>query len=155
MTEMRPAEPADAAAVQTVDAAATVTLRETYRPNQAARANKARLAAGLKRLVATIDGHVVGTVRYYVENHKVRVIGLGVHPDLRSRGVARKLMRFLESAGKDEKAYCLHLFTVKQTGNVEVFSRLGFRVIAERKDEFSESDTHHTLTDVEMEKQLG
>ena len=155
MIDVRPAVPDDDAAVQTVEAAATATLRETYRPNQTALANKARLSARLKRLVATVDGQVVGTVRYYVENHAVRIIGLGVHPAFRRQGVAWALLRYLETTGKEQGATRLHLFTVKQTGNVEVFSRVGFRIVAERKDEFSESDKHQTLIDVEMEKQLG
>ena len=122
MIDVRPAGPDDDAGVQTVDAAATATLRETYRPNQAALANKARLSARLKRLVATLDGHVVGTVRCYVENQSVRVIGLGVHPNFRRQGIARALLCFLEATGKEEGATRLRLFTVKQTGNVEVFS---------------------------------
>lgn len=155
MIDVRLAGPDDAAAIKTVDAAATATLRKTYRPNQAALANKARLSTRLKRLVATVDGQIVGTVQYYVEKDSVRVIGLGVHPDFRCQGVAHALLRFLEAAGREGGATRLHLYTVKQTGNVEVFCRLGFIVIAERKDEFSESDTHQFLTDVEMEKHLG
>ena len=154
MIQVRPAVPDDDTAVQAVEAAATATLHEMYRPNQAALANKARLTSRLKRLVAIVDGQVAGTVRYFVENHSVRVIGLGVFPDFRRRGVARALLQFLEVAGKEEGAGRLGLFTVKQTGNAEVFTRLGFRVVAERKDEFSESDTHAALIDVEMQKQL-
>lgn len=154
MIDVRPAGPDDAPAVREVDAAATATLRETYRPNQAALANKAGLSVCLKRLVAALDGHVVGTVQYYVESQSVRIIGLGVHPNFRRRGVARALLRFLEATGKEEGASRLHLFTVKQTGNVEVFRCLGFRGVAERDDAFSESDKHRVLIDVEMEKQL-
>jgi len=64
------------------------------------------------------------------------------------------MFRFLEEIGKGEGATCFRLFTVKQTGNVEVFSRIGFRIVAERKDDFSESDMYDTLTEVEMEKQF-
>ena len=62
MIEVRPAGPADAAAVQWVDAAATATLRETYRPNPAALARKARLSARLKRLGVAL-GHPLEVLR--------------------------------------------------------------------------------------------
>ena len=155
MIEVRLAEPDDAAGVRMVEAAATATLRETYRPNQAALANKARLAGRLTRLVATIGGKVVGTLQYHVESGVIGIIGLGVAPEFRRRGVARALLSHLEAMGKKEGATRLHLYAVKHTGNVEVFKRLGFRTVAEREDRFSESDKYETLIDVEMEKRLG
>jgi ribosomal protein S18 acetylase RimI-like enzyme len=154
MITIRPDRPEDQPDIQAVEAAATATLRQTYRPNQRALANKARLGRQLRRIVAIVEGHVIGTVQYYMENRSVRVIGLGVHPDFRRRGVARALLGFLEEIGKKEGATHLHLYTVKQTGNVEVFEHLGFTVIAEREDEYSESNRYQKLIDVEMEKRL-
>jgi len=154
MILVRPSEPEDDTAVRTVDALATAALRETYRPNKAALDNKARIAGHLNRLVATIGGQIVGTVRWYVEDLSVTVVGLGVHPDSRRKGVARELLSSLEKIGRQHGATRLHLHTVKQTGNVTVFARLGFRIVAEREDQFSESDKYPTLTDVEMERVL-
>jgi ribosomal protein S18 acetylase RimI-like enzyme len=82
------------------------------------------------------------------------VVVLGVHPDFRRQGVARALLQALDRIGRQQGAKRLHLFTVKETGNVEVFRRLGFAVVAGRADEFSESDRFETLTDVEMAKRL-
>ena len=152
--EVRPAEPGDAAAVQTVDALAIATLRETYRPNRAALENRARLAARMDRLVATCDGHVVGTVQWYVEGDSIGVVALGVHPQFRRRGVARQLLAYLESIAKEHGATQLRLHTVRETGNVEVFLRLGYRTVTECEDEFSESDSYPTLTDVRMAKDV-
>lgn len=154
MVTVRPDKPSDQPDIQAVDAAATATLRQTYRPNQRALINKVRLDTHLRRIVATIEDRVVGTVRYSVDNQSVRVIGLGIHPDFRRQGIARELLRSLEEIGKGERAIRLHLHTVKQTGNVDVFKRLGFTVIAEREDEFAESDRYQKLIDVEMEKQI-
>lgn len=140
--------------IRAVDAAATATLRQTYRPNEKAMDNKSIISAHLQRLVAVSDGTIIGTVRYHVEEQSLRVIGLGVHPNSRHRGVARELIQFLERIGRTEGVTCLHLYTVKQTGNVDIFKRLGFNVIAERADDFSESDIYSELTDVEMEKPL-
>jgi ribosomal protein S18 acetylase RimI-like enzyme len=152
--EVRQAVPEDEAAVKTVDALATATLRETYRPNQAALDNKARLAARLNRLVATSEGRIVGTVRWYRQDECIRILGLGVHPDFRRRGVARELLASLAAMGRREGATHLRLYTVKETGNVDIFTRLGFHVVAEQEDRFSESDKHAKLTEVEMEKDL-
>ena len=54
-----------------------------------------------------------------------------------------------------EKATRLKLYTVKETGNVEVFRRLGFTVAAEREDDLFESDRFEKLTEVEMIMQLS
>lgn len=155
MIIVRPENIDDQLGIQAVDAAAAATLRPIYRPNPKALVNKAQVRAHLHRLVAIIDGHVVGTVQYQVADQSVRIMGLGVHPDFRRRGVARHLLQFLKEIGKQEKATRLQLHTIQQTGNVEVFKRLGFTVIAEGEDEFAESDRFEKLIDVEMEMQLS
>jgi len=154
MITVRPEKEDDQSGIQETDAAATATLRLIYRPNQRALANKARISTRLQRLVAVIDGRIVGTVQYHVEKQAVNVIGLGVHKDFRRRGVARSLIQSLTEIGRREKAIRLQLHTVKQTGNVEIFERLRFSGIAERKDDFSESDRFDKLIDVEMIKKL-
>ena len=151
---VRPAEPADDAAVTAVDALSTATLRETYRPTKAALDNRARIAARLSRLVATCDGPIVGTVQWYVENESLRIVGLGVHPDFRRRGIAHQLLAHLAMIGRQQGATRLRLYTVQQTGNVDIFARLGFCVVAESEDRFSESDRYPTLTAVEMQRSL-
>ena len=50
---------------------------------------------GLERLVAEVDGQVVGTVCFGVFGDRLRVIGLAVLPELRRRGVARALVEEL------------------------------------------------------------
>ena len=155
MIVVRPSEPGDDAAAKAVDALATATLRATYRPNKAALANKARIAARLNRLVAASDGLVVGTVRWYLDNECVRILGLGVHPDFYRQGIARELVAHLGAIARKQGATRLRLWTVKETGNVDIFARLGFHVVAEREDQFSESETHPKLIEVEMEKPLN
>jgi len=137
-----------------VDALSTATLRKTYRPNQAALANKARMTTLLNRLVALCDGLIVGTVQWTLEDKCLGIVGLGVHPDFRRRGIARELLAYLSTMGRQMGATRLRLYTVKETGNVDVFARLGFHVVAEREDRFSESDQHRTLTEVELELSL-
>lgn len=154
MITVRPEKVEDHTEIQMVKDTATATLRQTYRPNQRAIKNKARINATLQRLVAIADGRVVGTVQYYNENRSVCLIGLGVHTDYRQRGVARMLIHYLEKIGIGEKAVQLKLHTVKETGNVGVFRRLGFTVVEERVDNLFESEKFDKLTDVEMIMQL-
>ncbi|HBA54271.1 GNAT family N-acetyltransferase [Syntrophorhabdus aromaticivorans] len=150
MITVRLEKDGDQVEIESVRAAATSTLRETYRPGQKALANRARISASFERLVALNDDIIIGTVQYRLENQSLRVIGLGVHTDHRRKGVARSLMSHLKEIAEREKTTALRLHTIKETGNVEVFTRLGFIVVAEQEDELMESDTFEKLTDVEM-----
>jgi ribosomal protein S18 acetylase RimI-like enzyme len=155
MITVRPERVEDQAEINNVIAATTATLRQIYRPNQKAIENKTRLCEALKRLVAVADGRVVGTVEYYIENRSVCLIGLGVHTNYRQKGIARNLIRHLEKIGIGENATQIKLHTVKETGNVDVFRRLGFTVVAEQEDDLFESEKYERLTDVEMIMQLS
>ena len=153
MILVRPEESEDQAEIRKVRDAAVATLRQTYRPGRKAIENKARLSPDLKRLVAVCGGRIVGTVQYYSRNRCLHITGLGVLEDYRQKGVARSLVYRLEKICPEQKATRLKLHTIKETGNVEVFKRLGFTVIAEREDDFFESDRFERLTNVEMFRQ--
>jgi len=101
-----------------------------------------------------MNGEVVGTVQYRLTNQSLRIIDLGVRSDFRRRGAAHALLGFIEEIGKKEGADLLQLATVKETGNVAIFHRLGFEVVSEKEDKFSVSQHLVVLTDVEMEKRL-
>jgi ribosomal protein S18 acetylase RimI-like enzyme len=152
MFTVRHALPQDDIAIKEINFLATATLREVYRPKPSFARNK--ISKHLERLVAIERDRIVGAVRYYVEDPILRIIGLNVHPDFRKKGVARELIRALEEIARQQKIARLQLATIKQTGNVEIFRRLGFKIIEEREDNFSESDKYDVLIDVEMEKVL-
>jgi len=144
----------DKAEIQNVIDSAVATLRETYRPTQRAIDSKAQRNLSCQRLVATTNDRVVGTVQYYHDNQCVSVIGLDVHTDYRKKGVARRLIHHIKKIGTKEDANILKLHTIKETGNVEVFKRLGFKVALEQIDVLFESDKFEKLTDVEMIMEL-
>jgi ribosomal protein S18 acetylase RimI-like enzyme len=123
---VRPCRPEDESEAREVDVLATADLRRAYRPTQAALARRASLRAALTRLVALADTRVVGVVDYWKDGDRLAFLGLGVHPDFRRRGVARALVRDLERIGSDSGCQALGLHTVRQTGNVRIFERLGF-----------------------------
>jgi len=151
MVTVRPAIPEDNQAVSEVCALGTATLRETYRPKLGAFIGEST-PRQLTPLVAEFDGRVVGTVQYYIEGDRVHIVGLMVRPDFRRQGVARRIVEFLEDTARGTGLRCLSLNTVKQTGNVAIFRRLGFETISEGEDEWAESDKYERLTDVYMEK---
>lgn len=154
MIVVRKATPSDSEGIADVDRSSTATLRETYRPNQAALANRPRASTKRIRLVARLDNRVVGIAQYYWKEDLLHVMDLGVHIDFRRQGVAKALFAYLEDIGRAHGARCLSLHTVKETGNVEIFRKLGFKPISEQRSELFESDQYASLTDVYMEKPL-
>jgi len=80
-----------------------------------------------------------------------------VHPDHQRHGIARALLDHVAMLAAEAGKRALSLNTVKQTGNVSIFSRLGFVVVRETIDDdtVTENLTDEDLIDVYMEKVLG
>ncbi len=151
---VRDAQPHDIEAALRVDAAAVATLRQTYRPNQKALANRKRLSPHLKRIVCLLDGRIVGTTQYYQDGNSLRLLGLGVLPEARRQGVARAMIAALADSARGLGLCSLATHTVRETGNVAIFQKLGFHVVSETPDEYYESDKYATLTDVDLRMHL-
>jgi GNAT superfamily N-acetyltransferase len=122
-----------------VIASAIATLRHTYRPTDAAIARAASRSS--PRLVALDRDEIVGTL----ECEGGHVLGLFVHEAHRRRGVARALLEALGPHG-------LSLVTIRETGNVPIFERLGFVVVREKLATELVSDAHAELHEVYMER---
>ncbi|HUS33153.1 MAG TPA: GNAT family N-acetyltransferase [Kofleriaceae bacterium] len=125
--EVRPAQRADDHAVAAVSESALRTLRRVYRPTPAALARKRDLAI-LPRLVAVVEDAVVGTVEYVAGEDRLHLMGLFVAETYRRQGVARALVDELAILARGRP---LSLNTIRETGNVPIFERLGFVVAAE------------------------
>lgn len=151
---VRDTQPQDIEAALQVDAAAIATLRQTYRPNQKALANRKRLSPHLKRIVCLMNGRVVGTTQYYQDGDSLRLLGLGVLPEARRHGVARAMVAALADSARSLGLRSLMAHTVRETGNVPIFQKLGFRVVSEMPDEYCESDKYPALTDVVLQMDL-
>lgn len=152
--DIRPAKPADAEEVAAVRASAVATLRQTYRPNQRALAHKQLIAETLTRLVAVLDGRVIGTVEYHLTSDRVHFLSLDVHSDCRRQGVATQLVAELARIGKAAGATVLSTYTVKETGNPAIFERMGFRVVSEEPSDFFESDRFGMLNETRLERPI-
>jgi GNAT superfamily N-acetyltransferase len=154
MITVRVAMPEDAEAVKEVSDLAVAILCKTYRPKKAANANRPQRTSSRVRLVALMDDRVVGTVEYAIEEDRIHLMGLFVHPQFQRQGVARQLIEYLVSVGQREGVRCLSIGTVKETGNMLIFEKLGFEAVFEGEDQRSESDRYERLTDVYMEMQI-
>ena len=154
LISIRPATEEDDRAVTGVVASAISTLRETYRPTRDAPISDVHILTKLNRLVALLDSKVVGTTRYWIDGDSLRIVGLSVHSQFRNRGVATELIRYLADIGDSLGARRMVLHTVKETGNVPIFQKLGFKIVVETDDTSIESAKFLKLTDVEMQRPL-
>jgi ribosomal protein S18 acetylase RimI-like enzyme len=151
---IRQATPADAEEIAAVSASAVATLRQTYRPNQQALAKKQEIAETLTRLVAVLNGQVVGSVDYRLDSGRMHFLSLDVLADYRRQGVARQLLAELARIGRHAGATRLATYTVTQTGNPAIFERLGFRIISEERSELFESNRFDALTEAYLERPI-
>lgn len=102
-----------------------------------------------------VDGRVVGSVEYRVEEDRVHFLSLFVHEDFRRQAVGAQLIDELEGIGKQLGLRCLSAYTVTQTGNPEIFEQMGFDVVSEEPADFYESDRFEDLTEVYMERSIN
>ena len=146
----------DAEAIREVNSLAVAALRKIYKPTEAAIKRKAARAPSRQRLVAESDGRVVATVECERRGDRLHLLGPMVHPDHQRRGIARALVDHIAGIAQSMGLAGLSLSTCRQTGNVPIFARLGFRVVRESVDESGlvENLTDEPLVDVYMERDV-
>ncbi len=152
--DVREIGPEDEPRAAEVDRLATVDLRKVYRPTDAAVRQRSELASDLRGLVAEIDRRVVGVVRYRIAGTRLSLLGLGVDPAARRRGVASALVHRLECIARDRGCTAMALRTVRETGNVQIFERLGFVVESEEPTDLFVSERFAQLFEVLMLKRV-
>lgn len=135
-------------------ASAMVTLRKTYRPIPGF-LDDWTPPSDLTRIVALIDGRVVGTTIYYIEDDHLHLMRFGTHADFRGQGVGRAMVEFLEEVARKMGLRRLSVYTVKECGVVPVYEKLGFTALREEPAKWAESDKYESLTDVYLEKPLA
>ncbi len=145
----------DAECVREVNTLSVATLRRVYRPSQAAISRKAKRDKLRTNLVCVSEGRIIATLEYEKNNDTLHVLGPMILPAYRRKGVARLIMEHLADIGRQSGVRALSLYTIKQTGNVEIFSKLGFLVLRESPDQWLESVSGEDLVEVYMERNLG
>jgi GNAT superfamily N-acetyltransferase len=148
---IREASVSDSAEVAEVFNAAFTPLRSIYRPtDEAAACQTERIAEGT-RIVAEFSRRIVGTVQFVNHKKNVHLIGLAVHPEFQRKGVARYLIEWIV-ARTPSLGQKVALNTIRETGNVPVFERLGFQVVDEEIASWCISDDYLEVHDVKMER---
>lgn len=79
-------------------------------------------------LISQKGNTVVGTAEQVQKDDNLYVQGVAVHPNYRGYGVCRALPGKAEEIAKSVKLPALTLCAIEETGNVEIFKMLGFKV---------------------------
>jgi predicted GNAT family acetyltransferase len=142
----------DAVLAAAVSERAFRQLRNVYRPTDAAVAKKGRENAAWKRLVAEQDGQIAATVEYRLDSNRLAIRDLAVEPDLQHQGIARQLVDTLAEIARGEGLLAMSLFTIRESGNVRVFQRLGITAVSQKVATWCVSDEFATLHETHMER---
>lgn len=145
---VRPFVRSDAPVIEAVVASGIATLRQVYRPSPEALARRAKLPV-LPRLVALDAEQIVGTVEYALAAERMHIMGLFVLASHRRLGVARALVDELAQLAAPLP---LSLDTIRETGNVPIFERLGFVIVREQPAQDFVSERFSDLIDVYLER---
>lgn len=150
---VRTARPEDRAGIEAVTAAATAELRRSYRPIPS-RIGADRDRDESLRLVARLDDAVVGTLDCHFGPGTAHLRRLAVDPRHRRRGIARALVDRASELARRRKLG-VSIETIRETGNVPIFERMGFRVVSAAVDDRFASDVHRELVSVRLERDPG
>ena len=151
IVSVRHANDDDQPALRELSARAVATLRQVYRPTPVAIGAKHARRANRQCLVAMIGPITVGYLEFETRPDALRLLGPMVDPDHRRQGVARALISQLIAIARNTGTARLSLATIEQTGNVEIFTKLGFHVVSRAPVTDAISVKNEPLVDVEME----
>lgn len=155
MSTVRPFTAGDTRAADLIMASCTRELRQVYgpRPDAAAPAPEAAYSS---RLVAVDEaGIVIGIAECIGRSTALYVQGIAVAPARRRRGVAGELLAYGALLAAATGSPALELATIKETGNVEIFCRLGFRVVGECLSQRYWSREKRPVTEVTLRRLLA
>ncbi len=137
--------------VAEIVALATKDLRRAYAPTpRADRMATLNEKNGSLSLVAIAGNFVAGVVEYCVRYDEIYIQGLAVHPQQRQRGIASALIRTIERIAINFGKSKVSLSTIKETGNLTFFVKLGFNVVSETPAEGFLGADGHQVTKVNM-----
>ena len=149
--EIRQADTSDSAQVAHVLDAAFAPLRTVYVPTREAAQRQEQLPAAM-RVVAEVAGRIVATVEADQGRHNLHLVGFAVHPSFQRQGIGRALVDWIAA---HLTAPAIELATIRETGNVPVFERMGFEVVGEKVADWCHSAQFERLHEVTMSKSLA
>ena len=139
----------DLAPAKAIAKAAFSELRSVYSPTQTAITNQPKSTA---YVVVKMGQTVVGTSQYFDEGDRIYLFDVAVDANHRRQGIARRLIDFVSDIARSLGYKIVSARTIRETGNVEIFERLGFSVVKEKIAEWCVSDKYPTLHDVYLER---
>lgn len=155
MITVRPYLPADAQAVEHIVTACTRELRKVYRPSADKPPASPDTVPAIERVVAIDDaGTIVGVAEFAPRTSALYAQGIAVAPDYRRRGVAGALLKHIAALAANRQIPQVELATIKETGNVGIFLRLGFFVVEERLSERFTGADGQAVTEVMLKRHV-
>ncbi|MCH8543366.1 MAG: GNAT family N-acetyltransferase [Alcanivorax sp.] len=151
--QVRDARSDDHAALQALRQEVTNALRRIYLPKEEVSGLR-RVMPRFDTLVAIVDGELIGTLEYTLAHEAVYLQGLGVAEAWQGQGVARRLVDAAAALADRYPLPRLELCTIRETGNVQVFERLGFTVCDEAPSTQFVGAVGQPVSEVMMMKQL-
>lgn len=151
MVDIREKLIADEGRVAEIIALATKELRRVYAPASSGEgtATQHRDCRPIS-LVAVIGNVVAGVVEYHVRHDEMCIRGLAVDPQQRRCGIARSLIHAVERIGVSCGKSKITLSTIKETGNPQIFAKLGFSIVSEGPAEGFHGSDKQQVTKVNM-----
>lgn len=152
MITIRKQTPKDARQVKYIKSIVTHELRSIYRPINTENLKDKTAAI---HLLATLNDKVVGTAEYLLYKDNALVQGLAILPEYRNRGIATKIIDYITLKVKAEGKHELLLSTVKETGNTELFLKMGFTAHSEEISNAYKTPLGNKVTIITLKKILN
>jgi GNAT superfamily N-acetyltransferase len=148
------AKPSDDREAARVFQRAFATVRSAYRPRAGARTGRDPRKGAPHRLVARLDGRIVGTLAYYLDPDAIHLMGFGVLLRARRKGIGRAMLEEVARIARARGKSRITLYTIREGGAQGFFEACGFEATGENPARWCESDIHPVLHEVRMERAL-
>ena len=151
MIKIRKETKADTKDVQHIKTVVTRELRSIYQPIRKKHYKDQTIPI---HLVATVNNNLIGSAEYLLYKNSVLIQGLAILPAYRNQGIATKIIDYITIQVKTEGKHELLLSTVKETGNTDIFLKMGFTALSEEESDIFESPQGDKITIINMHKAL-
>jgi ribosomal protein S18 acetylase RimI-like enzyme len=141
-------------AAAAISEAAFAAERSIYRPTDETVARQSPCNDETTRLVADLNGQIVGTVQYDRQDQRLHLVGLATHPRFQRMGVAQAMINWIADRAGTLGSRLIVLDTIREVGAVPLFEKLGFHVVSESTTTRFVNDDGAQLHEVRMHRNL-
>lgn len=145
----------DTEPVNFIMSSCTQELRKVYAPKPTTTLVSQTQANPSRIVAVNPKGTVIGVAECFYRAPVLYVQGIAVAPTYRRHGVATDLLAHCNSLAAEAGLNALEIATIKETGNAEIFYRLGFFVVDERvSDRFWRHDKQ-PVTEITLRRHVA